>query len=103
MPATPPTTVVETASFAAHAARLLSEAEREALIDMIAYDPECGDVLVGGRDKRGGIRVICCSRDERIPVFLLAPSAKSDRANPSRAEIAELGEAAKAIAKNYGA
>jgi hypothetical protein len=38
-------TVVETAGFIASAAGLLSEEERAGVIEMLARDPECGDVI----------------------------------------------------------
>jgi hypothetical protein len=41
-------TVVETPSYLAAAKSLLSEAERAAVVDMVAADPECGVALGGG-------------------------------------------------------
>src|SRR5215204_779976 len=81
-------TVVETPAFLADAERLFTRQERDALVDMIAKDPECG-VLVpgaggirkvrfgfGGRGKRGGARVIYLFGGRDIPLFLLAAFAK---------------------------
>ena len=63
-------TVVETRHYAARAEKFLSESERDALIDFVAFAPLRGDVLVGtggirkvrfargGRGKSGGVRVI---------------------------------------------
>jgi hypothetical protein len=41
------TTVVETAGFIASSAGLLSEDERAGVVEMLARDPECGDVIPG--------------------------------------------------------
>jgi len=40
-------TVVETRHYAARAERFLSESERDALIEFVAFAPLRGDVLVG--------------------------------------------------------
>lgn len=40
-------TIVETPEFAAGAKRVLTEAERVALIDFLAADPAAGDVMQG--------------------------------------------------------
>jgi len=63
-------TVIETEKFQKLAATLWSEDERMAFIDWIAANPLAGDVIpgargarkvrwqVGGRGKRGGVRVV---------------------------------------------
>lgn len=67
----------------------MTEAERTALVDMIARDPEAGDVMPGtgglrkvripleGRGKRGGARLITYFHDRNMPVFLIAVYAKN--------------------------
>lgn len=63
-------TVVETGPYLADAERLLTADERAQVVNMIAAEPECGDIIRGGggvrkvrvglegRGKRGGARVI---------------------------------------------
>ena len=104
-------TVVETQSYLAAAKGLLSEAERAAIVDMVASDPECGIALGGGirkvrigvdgRGKRGGARVVYLYAGQDIPVFLMTVFAKNEMANLSRSEQAGLAEAAESIITNY--
>jgi hypothetical protein len=107
-------TVVETRSYLADAAKILTEVERMALIDRLAADPECGDLIpegggirklrigVGGRGKRGGARVIYYYHSRRVPVFLLALFAKNEQADMTRKQLHDYARVAKAIAKEYG-
>jgi hypothetical protein len=104
-------TVVETPSYLAAAKGLLSEAERAAVVDMVAADPECGVALGGGirkvrigvdgRGKRGGGRVVYIYAGQDIPVFLMTVFAKNEMANLSRSEQAGLAEIAASIIKDY--
>lgn len=108
-------TVVETAAFAARAKSRMSEDERQAAIDMIATDPECGDLVahgggirkvriaIGGRGKRGGARIIYYYHERTVPVFLLTIFAKNEQDDLSDRERNRLAAAAKQIARNYGA
>jgi mRNA-degrading endonuclease RelE of RelBE toxin-antitoxin system len=77
-------TVIETSSYLADAkAAPLTEAERDAIVDMIASNPEAGDEITGtggarkvrvagrGKGKSGGYRVITFySRQRRAGVFV---------------------------------
>ena len=109
---TTPITVVETDNFQTRAKRVLDEAQRAELVDVIAADPECGTSLGGGirklrfashgRGKSGGVRVIYYYYNESIPVFLLEIFAKNEKDNLTRAETATLVAAAKGITKVYG-
>jgi len=95
-------TVVETPEFLAGARRILNDAERAALIDLLAHNPQTGDLMQGtggarklrwgakGKGKRGGARVITFYDGPRVPVFLLAIFTKGERANLSKAERNEL-------------
>jgi len=96
-------TVVETPSYLADAkAAGLTEAEREAVVEMIAYQPEAGDEIGGtggarkvrvagrGKGKSGGYRVITFYSGKDVPVFLLAVYSKGEKANLSRKERNEL-------------
>jgi hypothetical protein len=106
-------TVVETPRFAADAARLFTDDEREKIIELVANDPHCGDVIpggesirkvrvgFGGRGKRGGARVMYIFGGNDIPVFLLAAFAKSEKDDLSRGELMAMAKAVKAILGNY--
>jgi hypothetical protein len=92
-------TVVETAEFLKHAARLLSDSERETLVAFLGTNPEAGEILPEtggvrkirwareGMGKRGGARVIYYYHSERLPVFLLTAYPKNRKANLSKAEL----------------
>jgi len=107
-------TVVETASFLIDAKGCMTNEERTEAINMIAANPECGDIVPGGggirkvrfaigdRGKSGGVRIIYYFHNERVPVFLLAVFAKNEKANLTRAETNLLGSAAKMLAHKYG-
>lgn len=107
-------TVVETASFVTDAKTCMTDNERSEAVNMIAANPECGDVVpggggirnvrfaIGGKGKSGGVRIIYYFHNERVPVFLLAVFAKSDQANLTKAETNMLGSAAKMLARKYG-
>lgn len=82
-------TVVETGPYLAAAARVMDEAERMAVVDMIAADPQAGDLIqdtgglrkvripLQGRGKRGGARLVTFFHDAGMPVFLIAVYAKN--------------------------
>jgi hypothetical protein len=107
-------TVVESPSYLKIAEKLFTVEERVAIVDMVARDPECGDVIQGtggfrkvrvGRGsagKSGGARVIYILRNEGFPVFLVAVYAKNEKANLAKAERNELAKLADAIFENYG-
>ena len=107
-------TVVETNSFIADAKACMTNDERSGAIDMLAANPECGDIVPGGggirkvrfaigeKGKSGGVRIIYYFHNERVPVFLLAVFAKKDQANLTKAETKMLGNAAKMLALKYG-
>jgi hypothetical protein len=91
-------TVVETQHYVARAEKLLSEDERNELIDFLATHPLRGDVLAGtggirkvrfakgGRGKSGGVRVIYYYYGAERPIYLLEIFAKSEKSNLTRAE-----------------
>jgi hypothetical protein len=105
-----PIGVAETAHFASSARKILSDVEREELIDFLAWNPMVGDVIAGtggirklrwalkGRGKSGGARVIYYYHDERIPLYLLDIYAKNDLANLSLADRNEFKKLAAALA-----
>ena len=111
----PPRTIVETASYLSSAKGVLSDEDRVAVIDMIAADPTCGDLIVGGggvrkvrfalgnRGKSGGARIIYLHHGDDYPVFLFVAYAKSVRTNLTKAQTLALAAAAKRIIDTYGA
>ena len=91
-------TVVETPGYLRDAEGLFSKAERAAIVEMVAADPECGDLIPGtggfrkvrvarrGGGKRGDARIVYLLRNESFPVFLIAAYAKNEKANLSEAD-----------------
>lgn len=106
-------TVVETRAYLARAEKLMSLAEQQQVVDMVAKDPTCGVVLegtggirklrlgVGGRGKSGGVRVIYYFHSHFMPVFLLTVFAKNEKANLSRAERHQLAALVDGLVKHY--
>jgi hypothetical protein len=102
-------TVVETRHYAARAEKFLSESERDALIDFVAFAPLRGDVLVGtggirkvrfargGRGKSGGVRVIYYLYTTEKPIYLLEIFGKNEKANLSAAQRNALAKVAAEI------
>ena len=83
--------VAETPIYLARAEKLMSEAERISVIDLLAASPEVGDLIPGtgglrkvrvplaGRGKRGGARVIYYFYNETLPIYLLLAYAKNEQ------------------------
>jgi hypothetical protein len=106
-------TVVETPSYLKAAEALFSEAEREAVVAMVAADPECGEVMQGtggfrkvrvgrsGLGKRGGARVIYVFRNSLFPLFLITAYPKNRKDNLSMSERNELAKRANEIFEKY--
>jgi hypothetical protein len=93
-----PVSVTEFAGYRRRADELLTDAEQDAVIDLVAYDPTRGDLIpgtgglrklriaVGGSGKRGGARVIYYFYSEDFPVLLLALYAKNEKSDLSARE-----------------
>jgi hypothetical protein len=93
-----PISVIELAGFRRRASELLSPAEQDAVIDLVAYEPTCGDLIAGtgglrkirigrrGMGKRGGARVIYFFHDSEVPVLLVAIYAKNEKGDLTAAE-----------------
>lgn len=106
-------TVVETPSRPRAAEGLFSETERDAIVAMVAANPECGELIAGtggfrkarvarkGTGKRGGARVIYIFRNERFPVFLITVYAKNEKDNLTKRERNELAKRADDIFDRY--
>jgi hypothetical protein len=77
---------------------VLTPAQQDAVIDLVAYEPTCGDIIRGtgglrkvrigrsGSGKRGGARVIYYFHDVDIPIFLVALYAKNEKGDLTAAE-----------------
>ena len=95
-------TVAELPEYLRAASKLLSEADRRAVVDYLAAHPKAGDLIEGtggirklrwardGRGKSGGVRVIYYVHSDAMPLYLLTMFAKNERANLSKAERNEL-------------
>jgi hypothetical protein len=106
-------TVVETSVYLARAEKILDEAQRQAVVDMLTVNPEVGDVIQGtgggrkvrfaleGRGKSGGARVIYFFHNEGMPVFLLTVYTKNQKANLSAADRNAMQKLCKAIVATY--
>jgi len=110
-------TVAETPEYIRRATRLLSESERNDVIDFVAATPKAGDLIQGtggvrklrwarsGRGKSGGVRVIYYFHSEALPLYLLTVFGKGEKADLSQAErneLARLVQVLKGVAKESG-
>lgn len=98
-----PVTVVELAGYRSRAETLLTTDEQHAVVDLIAYDPACGDLIPGtgglrklrirrsGIGKRGGARVVYFFHDPGMPIFLMAIYAKNEASDLGAADRREFG------------
>src|SRR5690348_7789269 len=86
-----PVSVLELRGYRARAGELLTPEEQDAVVDLIAYQPTCGDVIPGtgglrkvrigrgGSGKRGGARVIYYFHNADFPAVLMAIYAKTEK------------------------
>ena len=107
-------TIVETTAYLSRAEKLLEAGEREAIKLAIAADPLAGDLIrgsggvrklrfgLGGRGKRGGVRVVYYFHSERMPAFLLTVFAKNERSDLSQSEIATMRKLVTILVETYG-
>jgi RelE toxin of RelE / RelB toxin-antitoxin system len=91
-------TVVETPGYLSDAHGVLDDRERADVVEMVAADPECGEVIqgtggvrkirvaLGNRGKSAGARVIYYFLNDSYPVLLLALFTKAEKGNLSMAE-----------------
>lgn len=108
-------TIVETAPYLAEARKIMTDEDRLEVINVIAANPTCGDLIVGGggirkvrfaignKGKSGGVRIIYYYHNPYYPVFLFMVYAKSVRTSLSKAQLQKLSTLAKAIIEAYGA
>ncbi len=92
-------TVIETNAYIAAAKDAgMGDEDRTAVVDVIAVNPEAGDIMPGcggarklrfakpGKGKSGGWRVVTYYAGADLPAFLLTVFEKSERANLTKAE-----------------
>jgi hypothetical protein len=92
-------TVIETEGYLRDAKDAgMSENERAAAVDLVAANPETGDLLHGaggvrkarlagrGKGKSGGYRIVWYFGGGDIPVFLLTVFGKGEKANLTQSE-----------------
>jgi len=89
----PPVSVIELAGYRHRAGELLTADEQDSVIDLVAYEPTCGDLIPGtgglrkvrigrgGSGKRGGARVIYYFYNADFPLVLTALYAKNEKAD----------------------
>jgi hypothetical protein len=92
---------------------LLTRDQQDALIDLIAYEPTCGDLIPGtgglrklrvgrsGQGKRGGARVVYYFHDDAVPILLLAIYAKNDKGDLNARERREFAALVKEIVAQW--
>lgn len=108
-------TVAETTEFQRQVTKLLSEDERQELIDFLAKNPTAGDPIpetngvrklrfaAKGKGKSGGARVIYYFYDETLPLYALMAygKGKKDKLSPDQKKVvAAFAEALKAMARS---
>lgn len=106
-------TVAEVPEFIRRSRRLLSETERESLIDFLALRPKAGVLIRGtgglrklrwarqGGGKSGGARVIYYYLNESIPLYLLTIFAKGEKSDLSQREKQDLAKLAVLIVRSW--
>jgi RelE toxin of RelE / RelB toxin-antitoxin system len=104
-----PVSALELVGYRRRADELLTPEQQDAVIDLVAYEPTCGDVIPGtgglrkvrigrsGSGKRGGARVIYYYHHVDVPIFLLALYAKNEKADLTAAEKKEFAALVKEL------
>ena len=105
--------MIEFAGYRRRATELLTAGQRDAVIDLVAYEPTCGDIIPGsgglrkvriGRDgigKRGGTRVVYYFYNEDFPILLLALYAKNEKNDLTTAEKREFAASMREIVRQW--
>jgi len=108
-------TIVELPEFQRRAEALITEQEKQSIINYLALHPNAGVIMkgtggirklrwaTGGKGKSGGARVVYYFHNESMPLFLLTLFGKSETANLSKSERNELARFTTLLVKNYGA
>lgn len=91
-------TVIETSQFIKKAKQIMTQKEKDDLIDMVARNPIAGEVIPKtggvrkmrlarkGQGKSGSFRTIYYYYDNKNPVFLFTVFGKNEKANLTDAE-----------------
>jgi hypothetical protein len=107
-------TIVELPEFLRRAEALITEHEKQSIINYLALHPNAGVIMkgtggirklrwaTGGKGKSGSIRIVYYFHNESIPLFLLSLFGKSEKSNLSKSERNELAKLAALLIKNYG-
>jgi hypothetical protein len=108
-------TVIETPAYLAAAKDAgMSADELQVVVDLIAANPEAGDIMQGcggarklrvarpGSGKSGGYRVISYFAGEKVPVFLLTVFPKNMKSNLTKAEQNAFSKAVKLLTRSLG-
>lgn len=108
-------TVIETPAYLAAAKEGgMGDVERQAVVDLIAVNPEAGDIMPGcgrarklrvarpGGGKSGGYRVISYYAGADVPVFLLTVFAKNMKSNLTKAGQQTFSTAVKLLTDSLG-
>ena len=107
-------TIVELPEFQRCVKSLLSDSEKQSLINYLAKYPQTGVIMQGtggirklrwasgSKGKSGGVRVIYYHYNETVPLFLLSIFGKSEKANLSKAERDKLAKFTQLLVKHYG-
>jgi len=107
-------TIVELPEFRKKSDKLLTDSERESVINYLAAHPASGDIIQGtggirklrwsarGKGKSGGVRIIYYFHNEFIPLFLLSLFGKDEKSNLTKTERNELAKLTSILVKTYG-
>ena len=91
-----PIAIAELRSASKDLERLLSERERDQLIDFLAFHPEGGEIMPGtggvrktrwpykGKGKSRGLRIIYYFHDLNIPLYILESTARAKFCGPQK-------------------
>jgi hypothetical protein len=97
-------TIAEVPEYIRQAEKLLTETERQDVLNYLAAHPKDGDLIEGtggirklrwgrgGRGKSGGVRAIYYYHSELMPLYLLTLFAKNEQDNLSKAERNDLAK-----------
>lgn len=108
-----PVSVLELAGYLRRADELLTREEEQAVVDLVAYEPDCGDIISGtgglrkvrigraGMGKRGGARVVYYFHNEDVPILLLAIYAKNEKGDLTPSEKREFAQLVKEIVTRW--
>ena len=108
-------TIVELPEFQRRSVGLISDSEKQGIINYLAAHPQAGAIIQGTRGirkfrwasgnkgKSGGVRVIYYYHNETMPIFILSIFSKSQKSNLSKSQRNNLAKFTTHIVDNYGA